>query len=86
MSVSKRNEINLTEQYNIDSKTLVAKEKLVILAEPKFIWRNLGILATCLEIRMTLKVKRFVFCKKTDMNLFNWMKDNFGFNFMIPFS
>ena len=37
MSVSKRNEINLTEQYNIDSKTLVAKEKLVILAEPKFI-------------------------------------------------
>ena len=48
MSVSKRNEINLTEQYNIDSKTLVAKEKL----------------ATCLEIRMTLKVKRFEFCKK----------------------
>ena len=34
MSVSKRNEINLTEQYNIDSKALVAKEKLVILAEP----------------------------------------------------
>ena len=52
MSVSKKNEINLTEQYNIDSKALVAKEKLVILVEPKFIGRNLGILATCLEIRI----------------------------------